>query len=65
MAKTTGERDIQRAKDIRQLTKGLHDAQAKRDAEEAAKRLERRGVAKLKKIGRKGSPIKPKIMERR
>lgn len=60
VANTSGERDIRRAQDIRIIAKGLHDPTAKREAEEAAKRLERRGAHKLAKVGRKGSPIKSK-----
>lgn len=53
MGYTTGERDIQRAKDMRKLAKGVRDAGAKRDLEDAAGRLERRGARKARKIGRK------------
>lgn len=53
MANTSAERDLIRAKDIRKELKGIRDASASRDFEEAANRLERRAASKIRKVGRK------------
>ncbi len=52
MANTSAERDLIRAKDIRKELKGIRDASARRDFEEAANRLERRAAKKIRKVGK-------------
>lgn len=54
MGNTSAERDIQRAKQLRAMKKGVKDVTALSEIEEAASRLERRAARKLKKVGRKG-----------
>lgn len=54
MPNTSAERDIQRAKQLRAMKKGIHDVTAVSEIEEAAARLERRAAKKLRKVGRKG-----------
>jgi len=53
MANTSGERDIERAKDLRRATKGVKSRTAVRVMEATAQRLEERGARKLAKVGRK------------
>jgi len=50
---TNAERDIQRAKALRGLKKGVRDPEALAQMEEAAVRLERRAARKLRKVGRR------------
>jgi len=53
VANVSGERDIERAKQMRRLTKGVHSVDAKRELEAAAVRLEKRGARKLAKVGKR------------
>lgn len=53
MGYSTGERDIERAQDLRKQSKTVHSPSAKRVIERAADRLEARGAGKLGRIGRK------------
>lgn len=53
MGYSTGERDIERAKDLRKQATGVKSEGAKRTIGRAADRLEARGAAKLGRIGRK------------
>jgi len=53
MSNTSGERDIERAKEIRRTTKGVKSRGAVRVMEAAAQRLEERGARKLAKVGRR------------
>lgn len=49
---TTVERDLKRAKELRNMKKGVHDPNALRGIDDAADRLERNAAKKLKRIGR-------------
>ena len=49
----TPETDLNRAKGLRALTKGIRSVEARRKMEEAAQRLENRAASKVSKIGRK------------
>ena len=53
MGYSTGERDIQRANDLRKQAKTVQSESAKRTIQRAADRLESRGAAKLGRIGRR------------
>ena len=53
MGYSTGERDLERARDLRKQAKTVKSATAKRTIERAADRLESRGAAKLGRVGRK------------
>lgn len=55
---TTVERDLKRAKELRNMKKGVHDADALRGIDDAADRLERNAAKKLRRIGRKVRPRK-------
>lgn len=54
MGNTSAEADIRRAKGIRAMKKGMHDAEAMAAIDDAAARLEKRAARKLSKVGRKG-----------
>lgn len=54
MGNTSAEADIRRAKGIRAMKKGMHDAEAISAIEDAAARLEKRAGRKLSKVGRRG-----------
>jgi len=54
MANVGPEKDLQRAKAIRALKKGVKDVGALADMEDAAQRLEKRAAKKLRKVGRSG-----------
>ncbi len=54
MANVSAERDIQRAKDMRTLSKGVKSPDVLRQMEETAIRLEKRAGRKLAKIGKRG-----------
>ena len=49
----TPETDINRAKGLRALMKGVRSAEARRKMEDAAQRLENRAASKVGKLGRK------------
>ena len=49
---TRVEIDLRRAKELRAMEKGVKDPDAVRGLEEAARRLERNAVRKLRKVGR-------------
>lgn len=49
----SGERDLDRAKDLRKRSKDAKGSEATRILETAANRLERRGATKLSKLGRR------------
>jgi len=53
MANVSAERDLDRAKELRRLRKGIRSPAAIRAIEEAATRLEARGARKLGKLGRR------------
>lgn len=54
MGNTSAEADIRRAKAVRAMKKGVHDAEAIAAIDDAAARLEKRAARKLRKVGRKG-----------
>ena len=53
MANVSGERDIQRAKDLRKSLKGVRSPLAKTTIEATADRLENRGANKIAKLARR------------
>lgn len=53
MANTSGERDIDRAQELRKRVKDVRSQEAKKTLERTAERLEKRGVRKLGKVGTK------------
>ena len=55
---TTVERDLRRAKELRNMKKGVHDPNALRGIDDAADRLERNAAKKLKRIGR---PVRKRV----
>ncbi len=61
MANVSAERDLDRAKELRRMRKGVRAPVAARALEEAATRLENRAARKLSRLGRrkKRSPALP------
>ena len=57
MANVSAERDLDRAKELRRLRKGVRTPAAARAIEEAAARLEARGARKLGKLGRRKKKV--------
>ena len=53
VANVSAERDLDRAKQLRAMRKGVRSASASRTIEEAASRLEARAARKLSKLGRR------------